>query len=207
LTRSSYRFGRCKDSYLYRLRGDVLAKRDSNAAEAAYREALRVAREQDARTYGLQAAHALAKLYRSMNRATDAHAMLTPALEGFSPTSEFPEIEEAQKLLAALVETDEVKNAAASRQRKLKLQTIGSSTVLVQRLCCRGNKGRFYPRPRTRCRNCRCRRTIPNLLWRMGRGLLRGAVFEYLGKIKGIWRAVPATRLMVVKPCCSRLDL
>jgi hypothetical protein len=102
LTRSSYRFGRCKDSYLYRLRGDVLAKRDSNAAEAAYREALRVAREQDARTYGLQAAHALAKLYRSMNRATDAHAMLTPALEGFSPTSEFPEIEEAQKLLAAL---------------------------------------------------------------------------------------------------------
>jgi hypothetical protein len=38
-------------------------------------------------------------------------------------------------------------------------------------------------------------------------GLLRGAVFEYLGKIKGIWRAVPATRLMVVKPCCSRLDL
>ncbi len=32
-------------------------------------------------------------------------------------------------------------------------------------------------------------------------------VFEYLGKIKGTWRAVPATRLMVVKPCCSRLDL
>jgi ABC-type glycerol-3-phosphate transport system substrate-binding protein len=32
-------------------------------------------------------------------------------------------------------------------------------------------------------------------------------VFEYLGKIKGAWRAVPATRLMVVKPCCSRLDL
>ena len=127
MTRSSYRFARCKDSYLYRVRGDVLAKRDSNAAEA-YRAALRVAREQDARTYGLQAAHALAKLYRSMNRATDAHAMLTPALEGFSPTSEFPEIEEAQKLLAALVETDEVKNAAASRQRKLKLRT---STTLA----------------------------------------------------------------------------
>ena len=32
-------------------------------------------------------------------------------------------------------------------------------------------------------------------------------VFEYLGKVKGAWRAVPATRLMVVKPCCSRLDL
>src|SRR4029077_3048197 len=32
-------------------------------------------------------------------------------------------------------------------------------------------------------------------------------VFEYLGKIKGTWRAVPATRLSQVKPCCSRLDL
>src|SRR6201985_633059 len=32
-------------------------------------------------------------------------------------------------------------------------------------------------------------------------------VFEYRAKIKGVWRAVPATRLMVVKPCCSRLDL
>ncbi len=115
--------GHCKDLYLYRVRGDVLAKRNSNAAEAAYREALRVAGEQDARTFGLQAAHALGKLYRSMNRATDAHAVLTPALEGFSPTSEFPEIEEAQKLLDALVGTDEVKNAAASRQRRLKLQT------------------------------------------------------------------------------------
>ena len=32
-------------------------------------------------------------------------------------------------------------------------------------------------------------------------------VFEYLGKIKATWRAVPATRLSQVKPCCSRLDL
>jgi ABC-type glycerol-3-phosphate transport system substrate-binding protein len=31
--------------------------------------------------------------------------------------------------------------------------------------------------------------------------------FEYLGKIKGIWRGIPATRLCVVFPCCSRLDL
>ena len=49
--------------------------------------------------------------------------MLASALKGFSPTPEFPEIEQAQALLAALAETDEVKNAAASRQRRLKLQT------------------------------------------------------------------------------------
>ena len=87
---------------LHRVRGDVLAKHDPVAAEAAYREALRIAREQDARTFELQAAHALAKLYRSMNRAADAQAVLVPALEGFSLTPEFPEIEEAQRLLGFL---------------------------------------------------------------------------------------------------------
>jgi hypothetical protein len=43
--------------------------------------------------------------------------VLASALAGFSPTQEFPEIAEAQALLAALAETDEVKSAAASRQR------------------------------------------------------------------------------------------
>jgi hypothetical protein len=32
----------------------------------------------------------------------DAHAILAPALEGFAPTPEMPEIAEAQALLAAL---------------------------------------------------------------------------------------------------------
>jgi class 3 adenylate cyclase/predicted ATPase len=94
--------GHCKDSYLYRVRGDVLAKRDAGAAEAAYYEALRVAREQAARTFELQAALALAKLYQSTARAADAHAVLAPALAGFVPTPEFPEIAEAQALLATL---------------------------------------------------------------------------------------------------------
>ena len=60
------------------------------------------------------AALSLAKLYQSTNRAADAHAVLAPALEGFSPTPEFPEIAEAQALLAALAATDEVRTA---RQR------------------------------------------------------------------------------------------
>ena len=66
---------------------------------------------------------ALAKLYQSTNRAADAHAVLAQALEGFSPTPEFPEIAEAQTLLATLAESDDVKNKSASRQRRLKLQT------------------------------------------------------------------------------------
>ena len=94
--------GLCKDSYLYRVRGDVLTKRDTAAAEAAYQEALRIAREQGARTFELQAALALAKLHQSTSRVADARAVLAPALEGFSPTPEFPEIAEAQRLLGSL---------------------------------------------------------------------------------------------------------
>jgi hypothetical protein len=38
----------------------------------------------------------------NQGRAADAHAVLAPVLEGFSPTLEFPEIQEAETLLAAL---------------------------------------------------------------------------------------------------------
>ena len=93
--------GHCMDSYLYRVRGDVLARRDANAAEAAYHEALRIARQQAARTFELQAALALAKLYQSTGRPAGAHAVLSPALEGFAPTPEFPAIAEARALLLA----------------------------------------------------------------------------------------------------------
>jgi hypothetical protein len=50
----------------------------------------------------VRAALSLAKLYQSTGRSANAHAVLAPALDGFLPTFEFPEIEEAQKLLARL---------------------------------------------------------------------------------------------------------
>jgi hypothetical protein len=37
-----------------------------------------------------------------MGRHVEAHAVLAPALEGFSATPEMPEITEAQALLAAI---------------------------------------------------------------------------------------------------------
>jgi hypothetical protein len=50
----------------------------------------------------LRAALSLAKLYQSTGRPAEAHAVLAPALEGFSPTPETPEIAEAQALLSRL---------------------------------------------------------------------------------------------------------
>ena len=61
-----------------------------------------IAKRQGARGYELLASLALAKLYQSTSRPIEARAILAPALEGFSPTPEMPEIAEAQALLAAL---------------------------------------------------------------------------------------------------------
>jgi class 3 adenylate cyclase/predicted ATPase len=96
---------RWTDAFLHRIRGDILLKAhpaNPARAEDAYHAALAVAREQGARSFGLQAGLRLAKLYQSTGRLAEAHAVLAPALEGFSPTPEMPEIVEAQALLAAI---------------------------------------------------------------------------------------------------------
>jgi len=128
--------GRFMEPYLHRLRGDILLKRDpadSAPAEDAYRTAIAVARQQGARSYELLASLSLARLYQSTSRNADAHAVLTPAVEGFSPTPEMPEIAEAQTVLAALEETEEVKAEAAQRHRRLHLQTAYGNALFAAR--------------------------------------------------------------------------
>jgi predicted ATPase len=101
---------RFTDAYLHRLRGDILLKRDladPAPAEDAYRTAIAVAKQQGARSYELLASLSLAKLYGSNGRRTDAHAVLAPALTGFSPAPELPEIAEAQALLERLAHRGE----------------------------------------------------------------------------------------------------
>jgi predicted ATPase len=121
---------------LHRAHGEMLLNRDPAkpaTAEEALQSAIAVAREQGTRSFELRAALALAKLYQSTARPAGAHAVLAPALEGFSPTPEMPEIGEAQALLAALTETDEVKSAAAARQRRLQLQTRYGQAMMYSR--------------------------------------------------------------------------
>jgi tetratricopeptide (TPR) repeat protein len=91
--------------FAHLLRGEILLERDPAnpaPAEEAFQTAIAIAQEQGARSWGLRAALSLAKLYQSTGRPVEAHAVLAPALEGFSPTLEMPEIAEAQALLAGL---------------------------------------------------------------------------------------------------------
>jgi tetratricopeptide (TPR) repeat protein len=93
---------RAFEAELHRGRGDILMMRDPSGAEAAFIAAVAIAQHQKARSFELRAALSLAKLYRSAGREPDAHAVLGPALEGFAPTPEFPEIEEGVDFMAAI---------------------------------------------------------------------------------------------------------
>ena len=96
---------RAFEAELHRVRGEMLLRRESAnpaPAEEALRSAIAVAKQQGTRSFELRAALALAKLYQSTGRPVDAHAVLAPALEGFSPTAEMPEIAEAISLIERL---------------------------------------------------------------------------------------------------------
>jgi predicted ATPase len=93
------------EAEMHRIRAEILLKHDpadTAAAEQSLQAAIAIARSQKARSFELRAALSLAKLYRAADRDADAHAVLAPAVRGFPPTQQFPELTEAQTLLAAL---------------------------------------------------------------------------------------------------------
>jgi predicted ATPase len=121
------------EAEIHRIRAEILLKRDpadTAAAEQSLQAAIAIAQSQKARSFELRAALSLAKLYRAANRDADAHAVLAPAVEGFPPTQQFPELTEAQALLATLSESDAVKSAAALSQRRLRLQTSFGNALI-----------------------------------------------------------------------------
>jgi predicted ATPase len=96
---------RSYEAEMHRIRAAILLKRDpvdTAAAEQSLQAAIAIAQSQNARSFELRAALSLAKLYRATKRDADAHAVLAPAVEGFPPTRQFPELTEAQALLAVL---------------------------------------------------------------------------------------------------------
>ena len=96
---------RTVEAELHRTRGEILLERDPAnpaPAEEAFQTATAVAKQQGTRSFQLRAALSLAKLYQLTARPAEAHAVLAPALESFSPTPEMPEIEEALEMIAAI---------------------------------------------------------------------------------------------------------
>jgi predicted ATPase len=157
----------------HRIRGEILLKRDSAnpaPAEDTFQTAIAIAKQQGARSWGLRAALALAKLYRSIDRPVEAHVVLAPALEGFTPTPEMPEVAAAHGLLAALADTNEVRADAAQRQRLAQLHVTYGNALFA---------ARGYGAPETTAAFARarglwelgCARAIGGRLRRVGRQL------------------------------------
>jgi predicted ATPase len=90
---------RLYEAEMHRIRAEILLKRDqadSAAAERSLQAAIAVAQSQKARSFETRAALSLARLYLAADRGADTHAVLAPAVEGFPPTRQSPELTDAQ---------------------------------------------------------------------------------------------------------------
>ena len=90
------------DAFLLHIRGKILLHynpENTAPAEEAFCSAIDIAQRQKTKSFRVAGCAGPGEALSSANRAADAQAVLGPAIEGFSSTSEFPEIQEARTLL------------------------------------------------------------------------------------------------------------
>ena len=86
---------------LHRLRGQCLAKAtdQTSEAETCYRNALRIARDQGARSLELRTATSLARLWRDEDKRQNARNLLEPVYDWFTEGFDTPDLKDAKVLL------------------------------------------------------------------------------------------------------------
>jgi predicted ATPase len=88
---------------LIRHKGQLLLRQGySEAAEQLYRQALSIAREQEAKLWELRAAASLARLRRDQGRHAEARDLLAPVYGWFTEGFDTPDLKEARALLEVL---------------------------------------------------------------------------------------------------------
>jgi predicted ATPase len=86
-----------------RHKGELLLRRGHcEAAEKLYRQALSIAREQEAKMWELRAAVSLARLWRDQGRRAEARDLLAPVYGWFTEGFGTPDLKEAKALLDSL---------------------------------------------------------------------------------------------------------
>ena len=102
ITRSGERF---VESELHRVKGDLLLAGptpDPAQAEAAFREALEIARRQSTKSHELRAATGLARLWQQQGRVEEARALLAPVYGWFTEGFDTRDLKDATALLEEL---------------------------------------------------------------------------------------------------------
>jgi predicted ATPase len=87
------------------LQGELLLSRDvpdTQAAERCLRQAVEVARQQQARSLELRAATSLGRLWQQQGKRTAAHKLLAPIYSWFTEGFDTADFQEARTLLEAL---------------------------------------------------------------------------------------------------------
>jgi predicted ATPase len=90
---------------IYRVKGRLLldhSAADRDAAAAAYRQAIEIAREQQARLLELRASTSLARLLGENGRRDAARELLAPVYRGFTEGFDTPDLRDAKALLDEL---------------------------------------------------------------------------------------------------------
>jgi predicted ATPase len=91
------------EAELHRLKGlRLLACGDVEAAHAAFHDALRVAREQQAKSLELRASTSLARLWGEQGRRREAHELLAPVYGWFTEGFDTADLKDAKALLDEL---------------------------------------------------------------------------------------------------------
>jgi TOMM system kinase/cyclase fusion protein len=93
------------DAELYRLKGEVLLARSAEhhaEAETCFRQALDIARRQQAKSWELRAAISLAHLWQRQDKHAAAYDLLAPIYDWFTEGFDTADLQEAKALLEAL---------------------------------------------------------------------------------------------------------
>jgi predicted ATPase len=101
---------RCYEAELYRLKGELLLQRGTRpkaqrteqqlvAGEASLRQALTVARRQQAKSFELRAAMSLSRLWQQQGKRAAAHDLLAPIYGWFTEGFDTADLQEARALL------------------------------------------------------------------------------------------------------------
>jgi predicted ATPase len=93
---------RWAEADMHRLRGTALQAANEAAAEASYRQALGIAREQNARFWELRAAVDLARLWHRQGKRSEARELLAPVYGWFTEGLDSPSLQDARTVLAEL---------------------------------------------------------------------------------------------------------
>jgi predicted ATPase len=91
------------DAELYRLKGQVLLASPAHAAaEGLFRQALAIARSQEAKSFELRAATSLVRLWREQGKRAEARALLAPVYGWFTEGFDTRDLQDAKALLEEL---------------------------------------------------------------------------------------------------------